>query len=327
MLIVIIGLLTWGGIAIIDQFQNLLGFLQRSIENLPVTLDNLSQQKFRIGYFVFDLSTLKIDGFIDQALSTISPVLSRTGSIVGDIASGAIYTIGMTLFILLISQFILSGTEGGLRNLLQIDIPGYSQDFDHFADELRRIWQAFLRGQLLIMSLTFVIYLIVLNVLQINFPVGLALIASIARLLPYIGPAIAWTTYGLVAIFQADTPFNLPPWGYAALVVGIAIAIDMFMDNVIVPKVYSDVLKLHPAIILVGAIIAASWLGLIGALLAAPVVATTVLMVRYAVRKLFDLDPWQNIEHEPHEPALVPAPVKLLENLPQKIKVWINKKN
>jgi len=325
LLIVVVGLLTWGGIAIIDQFQNLLGFLQRSFENLPLMLENLSHQEIRIGYFAFDFSTLEIDSLADQALSSVSPLLSRTGSIVGNIASGAVYTIGLTLFIILISQFILSGTEGGIRSLLQLDIPGYTQDLDRFAEELRRIWRAFLRGQLLIMSVTFVIYLIVLNALQINFPVGLALIASIARLLPYIGPAIAWTTYGLVAIFQADTPFNLPPWGYAALIVGIGIAIDMFMDNVIVPKVYSDVLKLHPALILIGAIVAASWLGLIGALLAAPVVATTVLMVRYAIRKLFDMDPWQNIAHEPHEPALVP-PVRKLENIQQKIMVWIKKK-
>lgn len=320
LLIIIVGLLTWGGFAIVEQFQNLLNFLQRVFEVLPDTLANLSQTKIQIGAFEVDFATYEIDTLVEQALTSISPILTRTGSLIGNIASGAATTIAMTLFILLISHFILSGTRGGIFHVVNVDIPGYNRDLQRIGEELGRIWHAFLRGQLLIMALTFIVYLGILNILGINFPVELALLASIARLLPYIGPAIAWTVYGLVAIFQANTPFNLPPVGFAVLVIGTGLLLDSLLDNLVVPKIYSDVLKLHPAMILVGAIVAASWLGLVGALLAAPTIASTILILRYALRKLFDIDPWINLHPEQMDDIGAKRQPSFIEKLYNKLK-------
>jgi hypothetical protein len=48
----------------------------------------------------------------------------------------------------------------------------------------------------------------------------------------------------------------------------------------------------HPAAVLVAAIIAANLIGIIGLLLAAPVLATLKLLAGYTLRKLLDQDPW-----------------------------------
>ena len=63
-------------------------------------------------------------------------------------------------------------------------------------------------------------------------------------------------------------------------------------------------LGVHPAAVLVAAIIAANLIGIIGLVLAAPVLATINLVGRYVVRKMFDLDPWP-------EPEIEPEPVEL----------------
>jgi len=51
-------------------------------------------------------------------------------------------------------------------------------------------------------------------------------------------------------------------------------------------------LGLHPAGVLIAALIAARLIGLIGLVLAAPVLATIMLGGRYVGRKMFDLPPW-----------------------------------
>jgi predicted PurR-regulated permease PerM len=56
----------------------------------------------------------------------------------------------------------------------------------------------------------------------------------------------------------------------------------------------SDALEVHPAAVLVMVIISASLFGLVGVLLAAPVLASLKLIFTYIVRKLMDADPWRD---------------------------------
>ncbi|MBI9047546.1 MAG: hypothetical protein JEZ06_23885 [Anaerolineaceae bacterium] len=71
----------------------------------------------------------------------------------------------------------------------------------------------------------------------------------------------------------------------------------------------SNALKLHPAGILIAALVGAGFLGLIGVVLAAPVLATLRLVGSYLFSKMFDLDPWENFEVErvqvPETPEII----------------------
>jgi hypothetical protein len=58
-------------------------------------------------------------------------------------------------------------------------------------------------------------------------------------------------------------------------------------------------LGVHPAAVLVVAIIAANLIGIIGLVLAAPVLASGMLIGRYTIRKLFDRDPWEDYKERP----------------------------
>ncbi len=88
------------------------------------------------------------------------------------IASGAINLVTWTFFSMLISFFVLSETGGQRSKMIQVNIPGFEADFNRIRVELGHIWNAFLRGQLLIVFLAFLIYLILLGGLGINFFFG-----------------------------------------------------------------------------------------------------------------------------------------------------------
>ncbi|NMC52988.1 MAG: AI-2E family transporter [Chloroflexi bacterium] len=294
----LLGALTWGGFTIVDQVNSLIGFLQKSIANLPDYLEQISAWRITIGPFEYSLEGFDLEALGSQLLGMIQPILSRLGTVVTGLASGAASTLGWLGFTLLISYFILSETEGSSSRLLSLDIPGYKYDVERIGRELGRIWNAFLRGQIILIALTIVVYTIVLGSLQVRFFFGLAVLAGLARFVPYVGPAVAWVVYFLVSIFQGHTVFGLSPFWYAALVVGIGLLLDNSIDSLITPRLMGNALQVHPAAVMVAALTAATLLGIIGVLLAAPVLASIKLVVAYAMRKMFDLDPWEHLDKE-----------------------------
>jgi predicted PurR-regulated permease PerM len=184
-----------------------------------------------------------------------------------------------------------------------LDIPGYSDDIRRLGFELSRIWNAFLRGQMIVFFLTAISYTIVFSILGVGYAIGIALLAGLAKFVPYVGAFIVWTTLALVAYFQPGTIFGLTPLAYAILAVTLAVLIDETFDNVITPRIIAQALRVHPAGVLVAAIIAANLLGLLGVVVAAPMLATVALLWRYTLRKLLDLDPWPEGEVQPPTPA------------------------
>lgn len=297
-IIVLVGLLTWGGFTIVDQINSLIRFLQKAVANLPNLLDQIETWKIEIGPFEYSFAGLDLGALSNQLLGIIQPLLSRVGVLATGLATGAASTLGWMGFVLLISYFILSETGGSSSRLLSLGIPGYQYDVERIVKELGRIWNAFLRGQLILIALTVVVYTIVLGSFQVRFFFGLAALAGLARFVPYVGPAVAWVVYFLVAFFQGNTIFGLSPFWYAALVVGVGLLMDNSIDSLITPRLMGNALQVHPAAVMVAALTAASLLGIIGVLLAAPVLASLKLVVTYAMRKMFDLDPWELVDQE-----------------------------
>jgi predicted PurR-regulated permease PerM len=293
--IIILGLLTLGGFAIFEQIASLVKFIQTEVVNIPKYLGELSSQKYLIGPFELDFSTLDLAQLGNQLLGVIQPLLSSLGTLMASLAGGAATTIGWMLFAFLISYFLLSESRGVRNEFLKIKIPGYIEDINLMGIELGQVWNAFLRGQLLIILMTIGIYTVILGSLQVDFYLGLALIAGIARFVPYIGPVIAWTTYGLVTLFQGSTIFGLESFPYALIVIGVAWITDVILDNLVVPRLMGDALEVHPAGVMVGAIVFGSIFGIIGVILAAPVLATAQLFGQYIFNKMFDQDPWAEI--------------------------------
>lgn len=302
---ILFGLLTVGGIGLVQQVQSLITQVQTIIANLPATLASLSGQVFKFGPFQLDMSTIELQGLTQQLLSFVQPLLGRTGNLVGALASGAAEVFGLTFFILIVSYFVMSESNGLQSDLIKIDVPGYSEDLRKLGTELSRIWNAFLRGQIFIFILCFIIYIFLLSILGVKYAIALALMAGLAKFLPYIGPAITWVAMALVTFFQASKPFGLTdnPLIYTAIVVIITLVIDQIIDSMVTPRIMARTLRVHPAAVLVTALVAANLLGIMGVVIAAPSLASLTLLGRYTMRKMFDLDPFPGGDAgPPHAP-------------------------
>ncbi len=295
--IILIGLLTLSGMGLVQQMQNMITVIQSGIKNIPSLFNQISERAITIGPLVFDLRKVDLTIIGDQLIGSIEPMIGRTGSMVGTVAGSAANFLGWTLFVLLVSYFVLAESDGLWQGILQFNIPGYQHDLEQMAKQLSQIWNAFLRGQLIVMIMAAIIYTIALSLMGVSYALGLALVAGLARFVPYVGPFILWVILAVVTYFQEFKPFGLEPLVYALIIVAIAWVIDGITDNFIMPRIMASALKVHPAAVLVAAIIALELLGLLGVIIAAPMLATIQLVGRYFSRKLFDLDPWEGLDN------------------------------
>jgi predicted PurR-regulated permease PerM len=303
LILLILGLATISGFELVSQVQSLIRTVETSLSELPELAQQISEINFQVGPLVFEMSALDLDTLSGQLIDAARAMLGRTGEVIGTVAGTALSSLAWTAFVLLMSFFILSESRGLPGGILNINAYDYANDLNRAKQELTKIWNAFLRGQIIVASLAILVYTLVLSTLGVRYALGLALLTGAARFLPYVGPAIGWTVMALVAFFQAYKPFGLSDVAYTLIVMLVAWAIDAVFDNIVQPRIMADALKVHPAAVLVAAIIALDLLGVLGVIVAAPMLATLQLAGRYVIRKMLDIDPWQGFEDShPPEP-------------------------
>jgi predicted PurR-regulated permease PerM len=300
--LILLALLTWGGVGLIGQIQNLITAIQNYINGLPVFIESLSHNVVTLGPFRFDFSTFDWQAIGQQILSYVEPALGKVGGLVGALAGSAASTLGWIAFVVVISYFFLLESGGFRTRIFQVDIPGYAEDMHRLSQKLAHIWNAFLRGQIIIFFSKVIAYTVLMSILGVHYAFVVALIAGFASFLPYIGPAINWIVLGLVTYFQGSIPFGFAPLTYTIVAILVALVIDQVFDNLVAPRIMAERLKVHPAFVLIAAIVAANLIGLLGIIIAAPLLATLQLVGRYTMRKLLDRDPW------PPEEDLRPSP-------------------
>jgi predicted PurR-regulated permease PerM len=318
LIIILLATFTLTGLAAVQQIQSLIVVIERFINDLPNQIDNISNQVIIIGPYKLDLSQFTDLGQLgDQVISTLQLLIGRAGNLVGTLATATAGLFGWGFFVLIITYFVLADIGKVPDPQYFINFPGYSYDIQRMSKAIGRIWNAFLRGQLTIVIMVIISYLILLSILGVRYAFALAILAGIARFVPYIGPLITYIVMALVTLFQGGNYFNLQPVFYTALVIVLSIIMDQIYDNLVVPRVMGRSLGVHPAAVLVVAIIAANLIGLIGLLLAAPVLATVNLVGRYTVRKMFDRNPWIDTEDQ-----LIPLGFPRITRMVNKISEW-----
>lgn len=299
--LILTGLLVWGGIALTGQVSGLISYISRSISNWPTAITEFLAKPIKIGSSTINLSTIDLAQFNTQLIQYVQQLLASLGSGIANVGKSALSVVGWTFFSILISYFILFDSNAGKKKLFDINILGHGEDQEKLGKGLDNIWNTYLRRQLLIFLITFVVYLVLLAALRVNYFVGLALLAAFARFIPYLGPLVTWITYAIVAGFSSTPIFGMSPLGYAILVVVIAYLVDGFLDLFVFTRFMASALKMHPAAVMVATLVGLNLFGVIGVILAAPILATLVLLFRYARYKMLDEDPWAHLTFTPYE--------------------------
>jgi hypothetical protein len=121
---------------------------------------------------------------------------------------------------------------------------------------------------------------------------ALGLFAGVMELVPNIGPYIAAIPAVLVALIQGSGFIPLGNFWFAVLVAGLYFLLQLIENNFFVPRILGRTLKMHPLVVIIGLIAGGRLAGILGVLLAAPILATFRIIGRYLVRRLYDRDPF-----------------------------------
>lgn len=286
------GATTGAGFAITQQIIGLVQDLSRLATRLPEQLRELSQATISVGPWVVDLSTVNLDPLINSLISTVQPLLSRTGTILASALGATATTLGLLLLVMVMGYYLLRDF-GTLDDAFVAMVPHeYREDFERLVRETGEVWHAFLRGQLILGLVMGVLTAALYGVLGLRFALGLGLIAGLLEFVPIFGPLVAGTLAVLVALFQTSNWWGLAPLAYALIIAAVAILIQQLENSVLVPRIIGHSLNLPPLIVLIAAIAGGILAGVLGVLLAAPTVATLRLWAGYAYRKTVGLDSW-----------------------------------
>jgi len=138
--------------------------------------------------------------------------------------------------------------------------------------ELKVIVGGYMRGQLITSVAMAVFTFGVLTVFRVDDALALALFAGMTDVIPFIGGYVA-SLPAIVAVTSSGT-------GAVVIVFLLMFAYQEFESRILVPRVYGKVLRLPPAVVLVSLLIGGTLLGIVGALLALPIVAGLQMVVR-----------------------------------------------
>lgn len=193
----------------------------------------------------------------------------------------------ISLFIFLFSAFYFLKEGSKMVDRLLNFIPhNYRIEVEILLRKINSAWSGYLRGQLFILFIVSLMLFIALSILGVRFALILAIFSGLAEIVPIIGPIVAGVVAALVVLITGTNNFSLNPLT-AALIVGLIYFLQrQFQDYFINPHIFGKIMKLHPLIIFFSVLAGGHLFGILGFVLAIPVVATFRILLEYSLDKL-----------------------------------------
>ncbi|MBX3011808.1 MAG: AI-2E family transporter [Caldilineaceae bacterium] len=282
-----------------DSLEDAAALVQAQVNTLTAFTVNIGPYSFSLASLP---TSLNLQELVQQGVEILRPVFSRSGTFAAHLAQATISTLSLIFLVIVISIYLVKDAPKLWETISDLaHQPGYRQDAERLIADFTRIWDAYLRGQVILGLVIGAIVSLVLSLLGVRYALGLGVLSGVLEFLPIIGPLVGTGSAVLVALFQSDTIWGLPSYQYALLIAVVMGLIQGLENNILVPRIVGDALDLHPLLVMISVIMGASLAGILGAVLAAPVVATIKLLGSYAWRKMLDLPPFP--EPAPAPPA------------------------
>ena len=194
-------------------------------------------------------------------------------SIAGSLVSG-LGTIGVSL---VVGIYLLFDFNDVTDHLLKYIPKSHKEEtktlVDNIANELRKC----VNGTLLVAFMVFVCDSIGFAFAGLKSPILFGLLCGITDLIPYIGPYIGGAAAVIVGFSQN------PIIGIITLIV--ATVVQLVENYVLQPVVMSKTMQLHPVTIIIGLLVFGHFFGIVGMILATPILSLFKVLYRFLANK------------------------------------------
>jgi predicted PurR-regulated permease PerM len=263
--------------------RSLPGYIDWITETFLPTL----QERLGVDPVAFDVARVK---------AALMANWKDTGSIVANVvayitSSGAAMLVWLANLVLVpvLTFYMLIDWDhfmAGIRDLLPRSMEPTVTSLSIESDEML---SAFLRGQFLVMLSLGLIYSTGLSIIGLNTAVLVGLLAGLVSFVPYLGVIVGLITASVAMLFQTHDIMQLVP-------VGIVFGVGQMLEGmVLTPWLVGDKIGLHPVTVMFAVLAGGQLFGFVGVLLALPVAAVLVVLVRHA-REKYKASPLYGVE-------------------------------
>jgi predicted PurR-regulated permease PerM len=206
-----------------------------------------------------------------QWLSNPANLLTLGGGAVA-VGTGAVNAVSGTLIVIVLTLYFLA-SMGNMKKAMYSLAPAYARP--RFAELTEKITEAvgsYVGGMVVLAFCNAVFAFILLSILGIPFAPLLAFLALLITMIPMIGPFLFLIIATIICLFHAPL---------SGLIFAIAYFAYMEVEAyVLTPRVMNRAVNVPGSLVLIGAMVGASLLGLLGALVAVPVAASLLIILR-----------------------------------------------
>ena len=253
-----------------DQINEFIGSAPNVLNNIKNFGENLFDKLNNI--YDYDFTNIKeqLYGGLSNIVSGLTVTLpNKVISIASSIVSGGLNII-FGLFIACYMLFDFNNVRKHLFNLLPKSIHA---DAITLTDRLNKTLKSYVQGTLLIMLLLFIFQSITLAIAGLSSPMLFGMFCAVTNVIPYIGPYIG----GIPAVIVGFT--ISPATGIFTL---LAVVIAQFLESYFLnPIVMSKTMKLHPVTIMIGLLIFGHFFGILGMVLATPIISCIKIIFNF----------------------------------------------
>jgi predicted PurR-regulated permease PerM len=217
------------------------------------------------------------------------------------------------LLVILVSTFYLLQDWARLREWIFSWAPqGYDMDLRMLYQKIRQVWNQYFRGQLRLSITIGILSGLGSAVVGLPGAVVFGILAGVFDVLLSVGPVMITAVAALVALFSGSAFLPISNVLFMILILAI-FGIIQILENVwLRPSIMGHTLNIHPAIVFIAIIASLALAGVLTALIIIPVLASVAVIGRYLHAKIFDLDPWSELEQSSsngHQGESVPTKV------------------
>ena len=245
------------------------------VTHLPGYLQTAQDHNSVLGQFN---EQFHVEQNVTQALSGAS-VATLAGGVLG-VGVVVFSAIGSALVVVVLTIYLLADLPRVRAGLYRLAPDSRRPRVILIGDEIFAKVGAYVLGNLAISVIAGTATLIWLEVFGVPYALLLALFVALLDLIPVVGSAIGGIAASLVAL-------TVSPWT-ALLTAGFFVLYRVVEDYLLVPRIIGRVVKVPDLLTVVAVLLGAALLGVVGALVAIPLAAALMLVLREVITPSLD---------------------------------------
>jgi predicted PurR-regulated permease PerM len=266
--------------------------VQIVIEDLLNLADQVQQRlssPIRLAGFVFHLEELG-RGLFEVQNAVLSPLPEQMFQLLETTSVGVLW-----FLVILVSVHLFLAQWPKMRDwLINLAPPPYRPEIEELYTRIKRVWMAYLRGQIVLMVIVGAVFTVAWLILGIPGALVLGLVAGLFTLVPDVGPFLAMVLAAGVALLEGSTWIPLSNFWVAGIVIIVYLVLINLKNFFLRPYIMGRSVHMNEALVFIAIIIATILQGILGALLVVPVLATVVVIGGYIQRRVVGLPPFED---------------------------------